>query len=114
MIVLGKKKLEKLKAKNLGNTKLGKAIDKLLLVFKENDWKSESDLKEARPDADRVHNDGFYFLDLNIHRTLVLFEWEEETEITIVWVGSHQEYEETFKNNKKTIQTWLKQREYIE
>ena len=67
----------------------------------------------VRPDADCVHSDGFYFLDIHIHRTLVLIEFEENGEINIVWCGTHDEYETTFKNNKSTIRKWLKEREWI-
>jgi hypothetical protein len=61
-----------------------------------------------------VHVDGFYFFDIHIHRTLILVEIDEEGEATIVWAGTHQEYETTFKNNKSTIEKWLRKNGYIE
>ncbi len=70
-------------------------------------------MKEARPDADIVHSDGFYFFNLNIHRTMILIEFDEDGEATVVWAGSHQEYDKTFKNNKSTIKKWLRDNEWI-
>ncbi len=41
--------------------------------------------------------------------TLVAFsEGVEEGIIQVLWVGSHDEYERVFKNNKKTIEKWLR------
>ncbi|MEK6152164.1 type II toxin-antitoxin system HigB family toxin [Flavobacteriaceae bacterium 3-367] len=114
MRLIGKNKLEKLKKKNIGNTKLVKAINQLIADIEKGGWLNEKDLKATRPDADCVHNDGFYFLDINIHRTLVLFEFDEDGEATVVWVGTHQEYEDVFKNNKNTIRKWLRANEYID
>jgi len=74
----------------------------------------EQNLKEIRNDADCVHSDGFYFFDINFHRTLVLIEFDEEGEATIIWAGTHQEYVSTFKNNKKTIEKWLRNNNYID
>jgi hypothetical protein len=68
----------------------------------------------VRNDADCVHNDGFYFFDIHIHRTLILIELNEDGEATIVWAGSHQEYEEIFKNNKLVVEKWLRKKGYIE
>ena len=112
MNIIGKHKLLKLKKKNLGNVKLVKAIDKLLNDITKNNWQSQTELLRDRKDADSVHNDGFYFFDINIHRTLVLIVFEEN-EATIQWVGTHDEYESTFKNNKKTIETWLRNKGQI-
>jgi mRNA interferase HigB len=38
---------------------------------------------------------------------MILIEFEDDGEATIVWCGSHDEYETTFKNNKSTIKKWL-------
>lgn len=38
----------------------------------------------------------------------------EEGEATFVWAGTHQEYEKTFKNNKATIEKWLRNKNYID
>lgn len=113
MRLLGKKKLEKLKRKNKGNVPLSNAIDNLICEIEKNDWQNENELKKVRPDADCVHSDGFYFFNINIHRTLILIEFDDDGEATVVWTGTHQEYEKTFKNNKNTIRKWLKANEYI-
>ena len=60
-----------------------------------------------------MHSDGLYFFDIHIHRTLILIELDDEGEATIVWAGSYQEYETLFKNNKLTIEKWLRKYEYI-
>jgi mRNA interferase HigB len=65
------------------------------------------DLKKSRPDADRVHSDGFYFFNLNIHRTMILVEFDDD-EASVVWVGTHLDYEKVFKNNINTIKKWLR------
>lgn len=105
--------LVKLKRKNKGNKFLCDEIDKLLKdleKFKPTHFK----LGDIRKDADCVHNDGFYFFNINIHRSLVLVDFDDEGEATIIWVGSHDEYERTFKNNKSTIERRLRQNGYIE
>ena len=113
MEILGKKLLEKLKRKNKGNVSLISEIDKLINDLEEYSFKSQLELIKSRPDADCVHKDGFYFFDINVHRTLILIEFEENGEATVVWCGSHSEYESTFKNNKNTIKKWLKDKEWI-
>jgi mRNA interferase HigB len=112
MRLTGKKKLEKLKRKNRGNVKLGQEIEKLINDVENNNWNDISELKETRPDADCVHSDGFYFFDINIHRTLILIEFDD-CEATVTWVGSHDEYEVNFKNNKDTTAKWLRANDYI-
>jgi hypothetical protein len=113
MEIVGRKLLEKLKRKNLGNTILGFAIDDLLNELELKNWKTQTDLIRDRPDADCVHSYGFYLFDINIHRTMILIEFEEDGEATIVWCGSHDEYELIFKNNKATIKHWLKKNGWI-
>ena len=103
MRVIGRKILMKVKKKNLGNQKLWKEIDKLLLALEAFN-PVDSSLKTIRKDADQVHPDGFYFFNISVHRTMVLIELADEGEATIVWAGSHQEYEIVFKNNKKVIE----------
>ena len=99
MRVLGKKIIVKVKQKNIGNKKLCTEIDRLITDLETFDPKNQN-ITEVRNDADCVHSDGFYFFDINIHRTLVLIEFDDEGEATIVWAGTHKEYETTFKNNK--------------
>ncbi len=112
MRLTNKKSLEKLKWKNSGNAALGNAIDKLIKDIEDHQWNNQTEINQTRPDADCVHNDGFYIFNINIHRTMILIEIDEK-EASVVWVGTHQEYETTFKNNKNTIKKWLKSNEYI-
>ncbi len=113
MRILGKSKILKLKKKNLGNKKLYGEIDKLIDDLEAFNPETDS-LSLNRPDADRVHADGFYFFDIHIHITLILVEFDDESECTIVWAGTHQEYESVFKNNKSTIEKWLRKNNYID
>lgn len=113
MRVIGKKTILKLKKKNIGNTKLCDEVDKLIEDLEKFDPK-QSVLTEIRKDADCVHSDGFYFFDINIHRTLILVELDDDGEATIIWTGTHQEYVRVFKNNKSTIEKWLRDKNYIE
>jgi mRNA-degrading endonuclease HigB of HigAB toxin-antitoxin module len=111
MEIIGVKHLEKLKRKNTGNIMLVTAIDKLLHDLKQSHWGNKLDVIKERTDADCVYED-FYFFDINMHRTFILIEFEDD-EATIVWCGSHDEYENIFKNNKITIKKWLKTKGYI-
>jgi mRNA interferase HigB len=108
----GKKILLKLKAKNKGNNLLVSAIDELIVTIESKQWKSKEDVKANRPDADQVHADGFFFFDINIHRTMVFLLFGDN-EAEVVWAGTHQEYENTFKNNKNVIKKWLSDRDWI-
>lgn len=112
MRLINKKALEKLKRKNKGNTLLSNAIIKLIADIEFNDWQQPIELHLTRIDADRVHSDGFYFFNINVHRTMILIEFDEN-EASVVWVGTHQEYESTFKNNKNTIKKWLYMNDWI-
>lgn len=105
--LLRKDKLLKLKRKNQGNLKLTKAIDKLIVDFESSEWNDKLEVIELRPDADRVHSEDFFFFDINIHRTLTLISFNDGY-AEILWVGTHSEYDSTFKGNKKTIETWLR------
>jgi len=112
MRLLHKKDLEKLKRKNKGNILLSKAIDKLIEDIEDSEWENQIELIRIRPDADCVHSDGFYIFNLNIHRTMILVEFEDD-EASVVWVGTHQEYVTTFKNNRNTIKKWLNSNDWI-
>ncbi|TKG94663.1 type II toxin-antitoxin system HigB family toxin [Puteibacter caeruleilacunae] len=105
--------LKKLIRKNRGNTKLMRAIDQLIKDIELNHWKTPHDLINIRPDADCVYGGEFYFFNINIHRTLILIEFDEDEEVSIVWAGSHDEYELTFKNNRNVIKKWLKDNSWI-
>jgi len=110
--LLRKDKLIKLKKKNQGNKKLILAIDKLIFDIENSDWKNSVEIKQTRPDADKIHSDGFYFFDLNIHRTMILIIFSEK-EAIIIWAGSHNEYDNIFKGNKRTIRKWLRNQNLI-
>ena len=113
MNLINKSLLERLKRKNKGNVKLVKSIDKLILDIEQNEWDSQTELKQIRPDADNVHSKGFYFFNINIHRTMILIEFDDNKQARIIWTGSHQEYDLTFKNNRNTIKKWLRDNEWI-
>lgn len=113
MRIIGKKIVLKVKKKNIGNKKLCTEIDKLITDL-ENFNPNEKSIIEVRNDANCVHTDGFYFFDINIHRILIMIEFDHEGEATVVWAGTHQEYEMIFKNNKSTIEKWLRKNNYIE
>ncbi|WP_025125393.1 type II toxin-antitoxin system HigB family toxin [Myroides odoratimimus] len=98
MRLIGKKLLLKAKKKNIGNKLLCLAIDKLIEDL-ERFVSSKEDMYMLRADMDCVHSEGFYFFNIHIHRTLVLIEFDEEGEATILWVGAHQEYESIFNPN---------------
>jgi mRNA interferase HigB len=110
--ILRKDRLLKLKKKNRGNTKLVDEINKLISDIENADWNKPTDIKETRPDADCVHSDGFYFFNIHIHRTMILIVFEKN-EATVIWTGSHDEYDKTFKGNKKTIEKWLRNQQLI-
>ena len=90
-----------------------KEIEKLISDIENSEWKTPFDLTENRPDADCVYGGEFYFFNLNVHRTLILIEFEETGEATVVWAGSHDDYELTFKNNRSVIKKWLSNNSWI-
>jgi hypothetical protein len=112
MRILGKRTLLKIKKKNIGNKNLCSEIDRLIIDLENFDPAIES-INDVRIDVDCVHNDGFFF-DINVHRTLIMIEFDDDGEATIVWAGTHQEYEAIFKNNKLTIEKWLRKNGYID
>lgn len=113
MRIINKHILGKLIRKNRGNSKLAKAVQQLISDIEVSDWKNPLDLTENRPDADCVYGGEFYFFNINIHRTLIMIEFEENGEATIVWAGSHDDYELTFKNNRNMIKKWLRDNNWI-
>ena len=113
MRITNKHILGKLIRKNQGNLKLMKEIKKLISDIENSEWKTPLDLTENRPDADCVYGGEFYFFNINIHRTLILIEFEENGEATVVWAGSHDDYELTFKNNRSVIRKWLRNNSWI-
>lgn len=113
MRLIGKPKLQKLKKKKKGDKKLSKAINKLISDLEEFRSDDIDELRKIRPDADKVQSDGVFFFDISLHRTLIIIEIEDG-DAEIIWSGSHDEYERVFKNDKKVIETWLRNKEYIE
>lgn len=112
MRIIGKKIILKVKKKNIGNYKLCAEIDKLITDLEKHNPQNQS-ITKIRPDADCVHSDGFYFFNINNHRILILIEYDDDGEATIVWAGTHQEYETIFKNNKSSVEKWLRKYNYI-
>lgn len=113
MRIINKHILGKLVRKNRGNSKLLKSVQRLIADIENSNWKTPVDLTAKHPDADCVYGGEFYFFNINIHRTLILIEFEEDGEATIVWAGSHEDYELTFKNNRDVIKKWLRNHEWI-
>ena len=113
MNIINKYILGKLIRKNRGNSKLIKSVQKLIDEIEMNNWKTPLELLDNRPDTDCVYGGEFYFFNINIHRTLIMIEFEENGEATIVWAGNHDDYELTFKNNRKVIKKWLKANSWI-
>lgn len=113
MRLIGKSKLVKYVKKNKGNHILQQCIQQLIsdIELIENPLVQ---LKEIRRDADCVHPDGFYFFNISVHRTLILIEMDEDGEAIIVWIGSHDAYDRTFRNNKATIEKWLRINNYLD
>ncbi|MHA1974428.1 MAG: type II toxin-antitoxin system HigB family toxin [Candidatus Hodarchaeales archaeon] len=112
MDLLRKERLFRCKRKNLGNRRLVKAIDVLIDQIEAAIWDNKKDLLESRPDADCVHSSGFYIFDLSDHRTIIMVLFEKSVAI-VVWVGSHDDYVQTFRNNKRTVEKWLRKQQLI-
>lgn len=112
MNIRGKHILTKFKEKNRSNSRLVQAIDKLITDLEDSSITSLEQFLETRKDADKVHSKGFYFFDLHAHRTLALIELRNN-KATVVWAGSHEDYMPTFKNNKHTIEKWLRSKHWI-
>jgi mRNA interferase HigB len=110
--LINKHILAKLAKKNKGNKKLIQSIKDLIEDVELNDWKNPHEVLQDRKDADNVYKGDFFIFNLNIHRTMVLIEFEDG-EATVVWAGNHDEYEITFKNNRNVIKKWLKSNNWI-
>lgn len=113
MKIIDKYILGKMIRKNRGNSKLIQSVEQLIAEIENNNWENPRDLIKTRPDADCVYGREFYFFDINIHRTLILIEFEENGDATIVWAGGHDDYELTFKNNRNVIKKWLRNNNWI-
>ncbi|OYT16700.1 MAG: addiction module toxin RelE [Bacteroidetes bacterium 4572_77] len=93
--------------------KLIREVKQLINEIENSTWETPHELTKNRPDADCVSGGEFYFFNINIHRTLILIEFEENGEATIVWAGNHDDYELTFKNNRNVIKKWLRDNSWI-
>ena len=130
MRLIGKRKLRKLAKKNRGNVKLQSCIKSFEKEVIEGVWTSQQELGSSTVKFDSVHSDGFYIVDINIHRAMIAItfvnlielEGDEEVidkkkkelgEVDILWVGTHDDYELTFGNNKDVIERWLRSRGHI-
>jgi hypothetical protein len=113
MRVINKKIFFKLIQKNKGNVRLKKEIEMLLAELESSRIGSLEDLNTFRKDADKVHNDGFFFFNLHIHRTMVFIKIDDFEEAEVVWVGTHQAYEQVFRNSKEVIEKWLRSNGWI-
>ena len=87
--------IEKYLKKKRGNKKLKDEINNLIDTIENSTWSSPEEIKSSRPDADRVHPNGFYFFNISSDRTMILIELEEDR-ASIVWCGTHDDYEMTF------------------
>ena len=140
MKLIGKRKLTKLAKKNTGNVKLQKCIKAFEKEVTQRIWTNQQELSSSTITFDSVHPDGFYIADIHVHRAMVaitfinLKELEEldnelETlgveekiieeqkrelgEVGVLWVGTHDEYERVFGNNKAVIEKWLRSQGHI-
>lgn len=108
--------------------KLQKGSDALIEDFKQALWKNKEEILKSREDADCVYGNEFYFFDIGTYRVLIQvikYQPTEEDEdedgkikdlgiAKIQWTDTHDEYERTFKNNKNTIEKWLRKHDLIE
>ncbi|MCF0061139.1 type II toxin-antitoxin system HigB family toxin [Dyadobacter chenwenxiniae] len=107
-----KRILIKWQQKNRGNRKLTDAIDQLILDLENSEFTSYIDLLKERKDADQVHNQGVFFLNIENDRVLLAIKFKENRAI-VLWIGTHRDYEKIFRNNKTTIEKWLRSKGHI-
>lgn len=112
MTIEGKKILLRFLDKNRGNKRLITAIEQLISDLENTEIRSAEDLYKVRRDADKVHNDGFYFFDIHVHRIMMLVKFHSNRAI-VIWAGNHDNYAATFKNNKTSIEKWLRTNGHI-
>ena len=139
MKLIGKRKLIKFARKNRGNVILQKSIRLFQKEVSDSVWTSQQDLGSSAITFDSVHSGGFYIADISIHRAMVAITFintnelkccdklksskdESETiegkknefgEVNVLWVGTHDEYELIFGNNKSVIEKWLRSHGHI-
>lgn len=107
-----KRILTKWQQKNRGNRRLLDAIDKLIFDLENSEYASYTDLLKERKDADQVHTKGIFFFNVENDRVLVAIKFEKNRAITL-WIGTHSSYEKLFRNNKTTIEKWLRSKGHI-
>lgn len=83
-------------------------------------YETENDIEElsvfTRHISDYIENaesNGFEILEIKEWFTLILIEFDENGEATIVWAGNHHDYELTFINNRSVIKKWLRDNSWI-
>ncbi|WP_439558034.1 type II toxin-antitoxin system HigB family toxin [Dyadobacter sp.] len=113
MLLDQKRILIKWQQKNRGNRKLTEAIDDLILYLENSTIESHLDLLKQRKDADQVHSKGVFFFNIQSDRVLVAIKLIEKRAI-VLWIGTHRSYERVFRNNKKTIEKWLRSNGHIQ
>ena len=98
-----------------------KAVEQFKEDIAEASWENQQEMIKDRPDFDTAHPDGFFFVDLNVHRAMIMVEFiidpedeEDEGEVEVVWAGTHDEYKSTFGNDKNVIEKWLRAHGRIE
>lgn len=107
VILLNENKLKKLIKKNKGDIKLRKEVEELICVIRNANWQNKNDIIIDCPDADCVHSAGFYFFDVADYRSMILIAFYND-EAEIVWADNHDKYLLLFKNNKSSIERWLR------
>ena len=106
-----KRILIKWQQKKRGNRKLTDAIDQLIRDLERSPFTSYIDLLKERKDADQVHKDIFFF-NIENDRVLLAIKFQANRAI-VLWIGTHSNYEKLFKNNKTTIEKWLRSKGHI-
>lgn len=99
--------------KHRGNRRLTDAIDKLIRDLEALEPDTYENLLKDRKDMDQVHSDGFFFFNVENDRVLLMIQLQEQY-VTIIWIGTHPDYERIFKNNKATIEKWLRSENHIQ
>jgi mRNA interferase HigB len=110
MEIIGLKHLSKYQKRNKGNKVLNTSIKAFEKEVK--NLKIEN-LSEVPSQWDKVHNDGFYFIDITGKERLLALVEVEDNELTILWFDDHVRYETIFRNNKNTIEKWLRARGHV-
>jgi mRNA-degrading endonuclease HigB of HigAB toxin-antitoxin module len=87
---------------------IAKHFDSFVGRIKNATWKTGADVRGTFPDADHIAG-GAYIFNVLSSRSLAMVYFQDE-EVEIVWVGNHDDYEATFRNNKRTIIKFLREK----